>query len=121
MKFKRTVFALLAALLVVATTFIQASPTQVVPRRIEVTAKRFDFSPSEITLKKGEPVIIVLTSADVGHGIRFKELGIDSKVSKGQTVEIPFTPDKTGTFVSPCTVFCGSRHGTMKLTLNVVD
>jgi cytochrome c oxidase subunit 2 len=121
MNFKRSVSAPLVAVLLVAATFIQPAPAQASPRRIEVTAKRFAFSPSEITLKKGEPVIVVLKSVDVTHGIRFKELGIDTKVAKGQTSEIPVTPNKTGTFVGHCSVFCGSGHGTMTLTLHVVD
>ncbi len=41
------------------------------PRRIEVTAKRFTFDPGEITLKKGQPVVLVVKSADVAHGIPF--------------------------------------------------
>ena len=43
------------------------------------------------------------------------------KVSKGGTAEIAFTPDKTGTFVGHCSVFCGSGHGEMTLTLHVVE
>jgi heme/copper-type cytochrome/quinol oxidase subunit 2 len=38
------------------------------PQRIEITAKRFAFEPGEITLKKGQPVVLVLKSADVAHG-----------------------------------------------------
>jgi cytochrome c oxidase subunit 2 len=100
---------------------IQSAPAQQTPRRIEVTAKRFDFAPGDITLKKGEPVVLVLKSVDVSHGIRFKELGIETKAAKGQTSELAFTPDKTGTFVGHCSVFCGSGHGKMTLTLHVVD
>jgi cytochrome c oxidase subunit 2 len=70
-------------------------------------------------VKKGESVVLVLKSADVAHGIRIKELGIDAKVGKGQTSEVPFTPNKTGTFVGHCSVFCGSGHGGMKLTVHV--
>jgi cytochrome c oxidase subunit 2 len=98
-----------------------ASGGQATPRRIEVTAKRFDFTPGEITLKKGEPVVLVLKSADVAHGIRFRELGVNLNAGKGQTSEVTFTPDKTGTFVGHCSVFCGSGHGSMTLTLHVVE
>jgi hypothetical protein len=30
------------------------------PRRIEITAKRFTYDPEAITLKRGEPVVLVL-------------------------------------------------------------
>ena len=91
------------------------------PRRIEVTAKRFAFSPGEITLKKGEPVLLVVKSVDVPHGIRIRELGVEVKVPKTGTQEVRFTPEKAGTFVGHCYVFCGEGHGTMTLTLHVVD
>ena len=91
------------------------------PRRIEVTAKRFEFDPGEITLKKGQPVDLVLRSKDAAHGLRFRELNLDLKVRAGGTTEVQFTPDKLGDFVGHCSVFCGSGHGGMTLTLHVVD
>lgn len=91
------------------------------PQRIEVVSKRFAFEPGEITVKKGQPVVLILKSTDVAHGLRFRELNLDVKVAKGGTAELQFTPDKTGTFVGHCSVFCGSGHGGMTLTLHVVD
>ena len=90
-------------------------------RTVEVTANRFSFMPSEISLKKGQPVVLVLKSSDVAHGLRFRELNLDVKVKKGETAEMRFTPDKTGDFVGHCSVFCGSGHGAMALTLHVVE
>src|SRR5271165_4300176 len=103
--------AIFAAILIAAPVFVQAAPAPPAPRRIEVTARRFAFTPGEITLRKGEPVVLLLKSADVAHGIRFKELGVEARVAKGQTSELAFTPDKAGTFVGHCSVFCGSGHG----------
>jgi len=94
---------------------------QAAPRRIEITAKRFDFTPGDITLKKGEPVVLVLSSADTDHGLKFKELNLVVNAKKGQTNEVAFTPDKVGTFVGQCSVFCGSGHGSMKMTLHVTE
>lgn len=91
------------------------------PQRIEITAKRFSFDPGEITVKKGQPVILVLKSADVAHGLQFKELNVNVKTKAHGTSEVQFTPEKTGDFVGRCSVFCGSGHATMKLTLHVVD
>jgi cytochrome c oxidase subunit 2 len=91
------------------------------PRKIDVTLKRFSFDPGEITLKKGEPVLLTLKSADVSHGLRFRELNIDVKIDKGAAVEVPFTPSQTGDFVGHCSVFCGAGHGGMTLTLHVVE
>jgi cytochrome c oxidase subunit II len=91
------------------------------PRRIQVTAKRFAFEPAEITMKKGEAVDLVLTSADVPHGLRIRELKIELHAGKGKTAETVFTPRTTGTFVAHCSVFCGSGHGAMTLTVHVVS
>jgi cytochrome c oxidase subunit 2 len=91
------------------------------PRRIEITAKRFTFQPGNITVRKGQPVVIVLKSTDVAHGIRFRDLNVAVKVDAGGTAEVEFTPQKTGDFVGHCYVFCGSGHGSMALTLHVVD
>ena len=104
MKWKTALPSILAAMLASALLLIQTAPAQLTPRRIEVTAKRFDFTPGDITVKKGEPVVLVLKSIDVPHGIRFKELGIEEKIAKGRSSELAFTPDKTGTYVGHCSV-----------------
>jgi cytochrome c oxidase subunit 2 len=91
------------------------------PRRVEINAKRYSFDPSVITLKKGEPVVLVVKSSDVAHGLRFRDLGVEVKVPKGGQGEVRFTPDKTGDFIGHCSVFCGEGHGTMTLTFHVVS
>jgi cytochrome c oxidase subunit 2 len=119
----RKLFVKSAAVIAVAallSTGLTAS-AQAAPRRVEITAKKFDFTPGEVTLKKGEPVVLVLKSVDVPHGLRFRELNVNVNAGKGQTTEVPFTPSKTGTFVGHCSVFCGPGHGTMTLTLRVVE
>lgn len=91
------------------------------PKNIQVIARKFAFEPSEITVKKGQPVVLMLKSEDVAHGLRFRDLNLNVKIDKGSTAELRFTPDKTGDFVGHCSVFCGSGHGSMTLTLHVVD
>lgn len=91
------------------------------PRQIEVTAKRFAYEPAEITLHKGEPVVILLHSEDVAHGVKFAELGLSTDIAKGNVSKLEFTPDRTGTFVGHCSHFCGSGHGSMTLTIRVVE
>jgi cytochrome c oxidase subunit 2 len=91
------------------------------PQRIDVSAKKFTYTPAEITVKKGEPVVLILTTADVTHGLKFKELNLNMRVEKGKPSELAFTPDKVGDFVGHCSVFCGSGHGSMTLTLHVTE
>jgi cytochrome c oxidase subunit II len=91
------------------------------PRHILITARRFAFEPADLTLKKGEPVVLIVKSSDVAHGLRFRELNVDIKVSKASTTQVSFTPDKAGDFVGHCSVFCGAGHGSMKLILHVLE
>jgi len=121
MKLKFVSLSLFAALLIAQLCFVHHTDAQAAPHRIPVTAKRFSFTPGELTLKRGEPVVLVLMSEDVAHGVSFKELGVNIKASKGQTAEFAFTPNKAGDFVGHCSVFCGTGHGSMKLTLHVVE
>jgi cytochrome c oxidase subunit 2 len=90
-------------------------------RRINVVAKRFSYSPSEINLKKGEPVVLLVTSQDVVHGLKFEELNLNTEIKKDVSGEFAFTPTKTGDFVGQCSHFCGAGHGSMKLTLHVTE
>jgi cytochrome c oxidase subunit II len=89
------------------------------PRRIEIALRRFSYSPNQITLKKGEPAVLVLTSRDVTHGLAIKELGIRTDVAKGQTTEVAVTPMQAGTFQGKCSHFCGKGHIGMTLTIHV--
>ncbi len=97
------------------------APSADAPRKIDVVVKKFAYEPAEITVKKGEPVVLELTTADVAHGLKFKELDLNTKIEKGKTSELSFTPTKTGDFVGHCSVFCGSGHGSMTLTLHVTE
>ncbi len=91
------------------------------PKVVEITAKRFEFSPNKITLKKGEPVTIRLTSADVVHGFFLRPLKIDELISPDKPTEVTVTPQTAGTFTTICDHFCGVNHGSMKMTVVVEE
>jgi cytochrome c oxidase subunit 2 len=121
MKLKLTFPILMVALIATIACARLMSRAQETPRRIEIVAKRFNFTPSEITLKKGEPVILVLTSKDVQHGLKLDAFNKVVTAKKGETNQVEFTPNEAGTFVAQCAVFCGSGHGSMKLTVHVTE
>ncbi|SRR6266567_106118 len=101
---------------------ILAAPTHAAaaePQTITIVAKRFEFAPKEVRLKKGEPVHLVVRSEDVTHGFFQKELGIDTETTKQKPADITITPQKAGRFVTICDHFCGSGHGNMKMTFVV--
>ena len=89
------------------------------PRVIEITAKRFEFTPNTVTLKKGETVKLRLHSEDVTHGFFSRPLKLDETIEPGKTVDVVVTPQTTGTFKTICDHFCGSGHGNMAMTFVV--
>ncbi len=83
-----------------------AAPEQV----IQIKAKKFEYIPNEITLKKGVPVVLELTSLDRLHGFNCPAFKIRGDVRPHQITKIAFTPDKVGTFEFHCDNFCGEGH-----------
>jgi cytochrome c oxidase subunit II len=90
-------------------------------REIHITAKKFDFTPDNINLKKGEPVVLVVSSQDRKHGFNLRAFGIRADVNPGGTTRIRLTPDKTGKFTFSCDVFCGEGHEDMTGTIVVTE
>ena len=84
-------------------------------RKITVVAKKYEFQPSRIELKAGEPVEITFQSEDTKHGFVCKELNLDKVVfGKDSPETVTFTPQKPGTYAFKCAKFCGFGHGKMK-------
>src|SRR5919108_4570940 len=97
---RRITFATLFALAILALVPYRTRAQD--PKVINITAKRFEFTPNEIHLKKGEPVKLLLTSADVTHGFFVKPLKIDEIIEPGKTTEVNVTPQTEGTFLLIC-------------------
>ena len=113
---RRSILA--AALLPLAAgALVQAAPKA---RTVKLRAKRFVFTPKELRLKKGEPVVLELTTEDVFMGVNIPDFKVRSDIVPGKTMKLAFTPDKVGTFTFVCDVFCGDGHESMSGTLNVV-
>ena len=112
-------FVVLALVLFSALVATASAADNPEPRAIAITAKRFEFVPSTITLKKGETVKLVVKSEDVTHGLFLRGLKIDTDLTPGETQQITVTPQTPGTFTAICHHFCGSGHGGMKLTVVV--
>ncbi len=91
------------------------------PKVIEIAAKQFEFTPSQITLKKGVPVILRLHSSDRVHGFMSKPLKIDTDIPNNATKDVNVTPDTVGDFVVICDRYCGSGHGSMRMKVTVVE
>jgi cytochrome c oxidase subunit 2 len=88
---------------------------------IRMTAKKFEYSPSEITVKKNVPVVLEINSLDRDHGFKLREFGVRADIKPGETTRVRFVPNKSGRFPFQCDVFCGSGHEDMGGELIVVD
>ena len=88
---------------------------------IQITAKRFEYSPKEITLKKGVPVVFEFISLDRLHGFDCPGLKIRMDIRPGKANRLRFVPDKVGTFPFHCDNFCGSGHEGMRGTITVIE
>lgn len=82
-------------------------------RVIRVAAKKFEFTPSEIELRKGEPVVLEFTTADVLMGFSLPDFKLRTDIPPGQVARLRFTPDRLGTFEFVCDNFCGDFHEDM--------
>lgn len=88
---------------------------------LAVGAKNFSFSPSTLTLKKGQKVKLVFTSSGGFHDFTVDELNVKTKrVDSGASDTVEFTPTKTGTFEFYCSVGNHRAMG-MKGTLTVTE
>ena len=87
---------------------------------IHISASSFEFKPSEITVKKGVPVVLEILSHDHHHGFRLSEFHLRADIQAGVTEKIRFVPDKSGKFNFLCDVFCGEGHEEMSGTLTVI-
>jgi cytochrome c oxidase subunit 2 len=86
---------------------------------VKITASKFHFTPDHITLVKGQPVTLQLTSTDATHGFMIRALKIDTDIKPGKTTEMTVTPASAGTFKAICDHYCGLGHGGMKMTVVV--
>jgi cytochrome c oxidase subunit II len=101
--------------------YVGAQSAQPKEKVIKITAKKFNYSPGELKLKKGVPVILEFRSLDVVMGFNLPDFGVRADIIPGKATRLRLVPDKTGTFVFLCDVFCGTGHEEMNGRLTVVD
>jgi cytochrome c oxidase subunit II len=87
-------------------------------REVAVVASKFAFEPAEIQVVAGEPVRLVVRSADAVHGFAIRDLSIDLQIRKGgEPVVAEFTAPPPGRYEIACSEFCGRGHALMKAAL----
>ena len=89
---------------------------------VQVVARTFTFEPAAILVTAGEPVLLVIRSADTVHGFAIRDLKVDVQVPRGgEGVTVAFTAPPAGQYEISCDEFCGIGHGQMKAALVSVN
>jgi plastocyanin len=93
----------------------QTAPAVTVNKEVQMTAKKYEFSPDTVEVKAGTRIICKITALDRGHGFEIANVK-DScvKIQKGETATVEYLAEKAGTVEFRCCVFCGIGHRGMK-------
>jgi len=114
----------------------QAATEQV--KIVAMTARKYEYSPNEIHLKKGTRVQLKIHPLDRTHGFKISlypegadqsgppGLKFDApqdswKIEKDKERMIEFVAERAGTYPFKCSVFCGLGHGRMRGKLVVEE
>ena len=92
----------------------QDPPAAELVREIRMTAKKYEFNPSEVRVRQGERVRLLITTLDRKHGFQIKEFGVKVVLPGKEETVVEFVADRAGEFKFKCSVRCGWRHGRMK-------
>jgi cytochrome c oxidase subunit 2 len=89
------------------------------PEVINIRVSKLRITPNHITLKKGQPATLILSSDNRAHRFLLRALNIDANVLPAKTTAVTVTPQVAGTFKAICD-HCGrSGHPDMKMTVVV--
>ena len=122
LRLRPIIFGILATIMLATIherSLAQGDPQQ--PREVRITVRRFQFEPGTITLEKGRPARLIITSEDVEHGFAIDALDISARIGAKQTKTIEITPERAGRYRIHCTVYCGDGHEDMLGELVVAD
>lgn len=94
---------------------------------VEMTAKKYDYSPNEIRVKMGGCVQLKIRATDRTHGFKIRlypegtpekgDPGLrmadnqnNFKLKENQERTIEFVAERPGIYIFRCSVFCGMGH-----------
>lgn len=80
----------------------------------KIIAQRFIFIPNEIVVKKGQPVVLEISSLDFTHGFNAPGLHVRADLPPGMVTKVRFTPMQSGVYPFVCDNFCGVGHEEME-------
>lgn len=133
-RYKGLALFLGAGSLVIGGSLLSALPTKAQDQQVQVvelTAKKYEYSPAPIHVKAGTKVQLKITAVDHDHGFKINTVakGADKngnpgleftapqdcwQLKKGETTTIEFVAKTPGTYAFKCCHVCGMGHGGMK-------
>jgi len=71
-------------------------------KKFHITASEGKIAPDTLRVKRGQMVKITFVSKDATYGVKFKDFGVSTKVSREKPATVQFVADQPGTFEFRC-------------------
>jgi cytochrome c oxidase subunit II len=91
------------------TPMYSGPPDTVLP----VVMKKWAITPVRIVVRQGARVELIVSSADVEHGLAVPGLGINEPIQPRKPAAIRFLAQKPGIYPMRCSIACGRGHDQM--------
>ena len=116
-----TLVLVVSAILVGASVWPSRASAAQEAQVIEIVAERFRFTPSEVRVKAGTPLVIRLRSEDTIHGFHLVGTDVDLEIpSRGGEATVMFQPE-AGRYTFECSRLCGAGHSFMRGVIIATD
>jgi cytochrome c oxidase subunit II len=96
-----------------------ARPSPANKRILQVTMRKYSIAPFLIRAKKGENLVLLVSTEDVQHGFAVEQLDINEPVQPGRPAEIAIDTRNRGEFRVACSIICGPGHDRMQAKIVV--
>ena len=79
----------------------------------QIVMKKWDIVPSRIAVPEGARVELIVSTADIEHGLGVPDLGINEPVQPGKPAVVRFLAQTPGVYSMRCSILCGRGHSQM--------
>ncbi len=93
-----------AACAVVLPSWRQQDPEPAGKRSMTITARKYEFEPEVIDVRRNDVVRLTITSADIAHSFTVDAYRIQKRIPPGGTITFEFRADEVGRFPFYCSM-----------------
>jgi cytochrome c oxidase subunit 2 len=101
---RRTWLGKVAALWAAALPLQQPEPEPAGRRTFAITARRFEFAPEVIDVRRNDVVRLTISSTDIAHSFTVDAYRIQKRIPAGGSVTFEFRADEVGRFPFYCSM-----------------